>query len=216
MLVTKPAHEFVAENPVGGRAGDGADRVHRHVAPQLVPDVALNLLGHRRVEARCHERGGQRLDALARLPRRLADNQPIALMMPDHARRFDQTACMHHAAHRLRAVGIAAAIAPSGSIDFSRLPAKSRPSPSQNHHGTPFIAVSTMVCGLEQRRDLRGHRRHRRSLDRHHDEVLHAEIGRLVARLDLHRLRDIAFDQPQARHVATRRASRLSPRRPRS
>ena len=45
------------------------------------------------------------------------------------------------------ATGIAAAIAPSGSSDASRSPAHGPGMPAKNHHGTPFIAVSTIVPG---------------------------------------------------------------------
>src|SRR4029078_12272216 len=43
--------------------------------------------------------------------------------------------------------GSPAAMAPSGSTLVSRRPSTGPPSPSQNHHGTPFMAGSTTVCG---------------------------------------------------------------------
>ena len=43
--------------------------------------------------------------------------------------------------------GIAAAIAPAGSSVRNRSPAQGPGMPEKNHHGTPFIAVSTMVSG---------------------------------------------------------------------
>ena len=45
------------------------------------------------------------------------------------------------------AAGIARAISPVGSTACSRWPAWAPPKPSRNHHGTPFIAVSTTVSG---------------------------------------------------------------------
>ena len=47
----------------------------------------------------------------------------------------------------MRCAGRAAASVPSGSTDVSRVPASAPPKPCKNHHGTPFIAVSTRVCG---------------------------------------------------------------------
>ena len=44
-------HQFITQNKVGSGAGDGADGVHRHVAPKLVPDVRLNLLRHTGIKA---------------------------------------------------------------------------------------------------------------------------------------------------------------------
>ena len=54
--------------------------------------------------------------------------------------------------------------------------------PSKNHHGTPFIAVSTIVSGPSERRDARSHAAQRRFLDGDHDEVLLSERRRVVAR----------------------------------
>ena len=42
---------------------------------------------------------------------------------------------------------MAAATAPVGSTDFSRNPSQALPNPSKNHHGTPFMAVNTVVRG---------------------------------------------------------------------
>ncbi len=43
--------------------------------------------------------------------------------------------------------GIAAAIPPSGSTAWTAAPSWGPPRPWKNHHGTPFIAVSTTVSG---------------------------------------------------------------------
>ena len=42
----------------------------------------------------------------------------------------------------------AAAMDPSGATEVRRVPARPLPRPSQNHHGTPFIAVITAVFVL--------------------------------------------------------------------
>jgi len=43
--------------------------------------------------------------------------------------------------------GKARAMAPPGSTASSERPATGPPKPCKNHHGTPFMAVSTTVCG---------------------------------------------------------------------
>ena len=73
--------------------------------------------------------------------------------------------------------GTARAIAPSGSTAFRREPSNRPPKPSKNHHGTPFIAVSTMVSGPIEGRDRECHVGHCRRLHRYDDQVLHAEVG---------------------------------------
>ncbi len=117
--------------------------------------------------------------------------------MPDDARRFDQTAGMHHAAHRLcsrnrrrdRAVRIDRRQPLAGEI-------AAEPVAEPPWHAVHRCQHDRLR--VQQRCDMRGHRRHGRTLDRHHDEVLHAEIRRLFARLDLHGVRHAAFDQTQA------------------
>ncbi len=55
-LQTKGVDERVVEHLVDGRAGQRRDGVHGHVAPQLVPDVALNAGRDLDVEARVRQR----------------------------------------------------------------------------------------------------------------------------------------------------------------
>ena len=70
-------HQVVVEDPVHGRAGDGGQRVHRHVAPQLEPDLALDPVGQLHVEAGAIERLGQGVQSLGRSTRRLTQDDPV-------------------------------------------------------------------------------------------------------------------------------------------
>ncbi len=46
-----------------------------------------------------------------------------------------------------------------------------------NHHGTPFIAGSTIVSGRQQRLQASRHLGQRRALHRHHHQVHHAQFA---------------------------------------
>src|SRR5215813_13017087 len=39
----EPAHQWVADDAIGGRRGEQADGVHAEIAPELEPDVALDI-----------------------------------------------------------------------------------------------------------------------------------------------------------------------------
>jgi hypothetical protein len=93
------AHQLITQNKVGGRAGQGADRVHGHVAPQLVPDVALNLLGYDRLETGAAQQRGELAHALGLDARRRADDQLVAEVVVHVARQFEGATGMYHAAN---------------------------------------------------------------------------------------------------------------------
>ena len=88
-LRDKIAHQVVFQNEIGGGARDGTDGVHRHIAPQLVPNVFLNLCRGTGIETCCLQIGHQLLYACAELAilfSRLAQNQALAKVMPHHTR----------------------------------------------------------------------------------------------------------------------------------
>ena len=74
----KTAHQLVAQDQVGGGAGQRADRIDGHVAPELEPDVFLDLFGHRGFEAGFLKQRGELPHAFGFLARRLADDELVA------------------------------------------------------------------------------------------------------------------------------------------
>ena len=160
--------------------------------------------------SRQQSRERRRRAALGRA-RRLADDQPVAHVVPDHARRIGAAARVHHAADRRASPGIAAAIAPSGSTDCEPRAGEAPPRPSQEPPRHAVHRGQHDGVRAQQRRDLRGHRRHRGRLDRDHDEVLRrrAPPARRWRRTGTACV-DVAFDQrrPCCAQRVERRAAR--------
>lgn len=87
---------------------------------------------------------------------------------------------------------------PAMRIDRGQSPACERcPRPSQNHQGTPFIAVRTAVSAESNGAICPATDSIAGSLDRHDDEILHPEIRRLRAGRDLDRMRRVLLEEPQ-------------------
>src|ERR1022692_140709 len=55
-LETKTVDQGLVAHPVARRAGERRDRIHGHVSPQLVPDVALDAGGYLDIERGAGER----------------------------------------------------------------------------------------------------------------------------------------------------------------
>ena len=157
-------------------------RVHGHVAPQLVPDVLLDARGHVALEPGRLESSRERRRARRRAAGRFADDEALS----------------HHVLHDagLRRLADACTTQPTtcrsgngggdraGGSSVAARAARTDPAcRAKNHHGTPFIAVSTTVSGPEQRRDAGGDRRQRRPLDRDHDQILVAQCRGVFRRV---------------------------------
>jgi hypothetical protein len=96
--VGKGGHQFIVEDAVHGRAGQRADRVGSHIAPELEPDVFLDLVGHWGLEAGFFEQRGKLQYAGRLVAGRLADDEFVAEMMVHLAGFVERAARMHHAA----------------------------------------------------------------------------------------------------------------------
>ena len=93
------AHQLVVQHLGAGGPGDGADRVHGHVAPQLEPDVALYPVRQRGFKTGALQQSGQRDHARAAYARGFADYEFVAEPVAYHTRRADGTTGVYHAAH---------------------------------------------------------------------------------------------------------------------
>ena len=147
-------HQRVVEDGVAGRAGQRGDRVHRHVAPELVPDVAAHVGARFGLEACAGERRADRVDASRRAAGRLADDQPLAEAMPDDAGLGRRAGQVDDAAEHARERQARRAGGRPGRR--SRAAARRASAAGMNHHGTPFIAGSTIGRRADQRRDRLG------------------------------------------------------------
>ena len=84
----KIPNQIVLHDQIGGGACEGTDGVDRHVAPQLVPNIFLNLSRCAGVESSglqvCHQLL-HTLSHLVALLGRFAQNKALAKMMAHHA-----------------------------------------------------------------------------------------------------------------------------------
>ena len=135
--------QLVVEDRVAQRAGQRRDRVHRHVAPELVPNLAAHVVAGLGLEAGAGERGADRARRAA--TRRLAGSPTISR---------SPTPCWTRAGRRARGSEVDDAAenalerqpreqAPAGSTLASG--GSSGAAAGMNHQGTPFIAGSTTV-----------------------------------------------------------------------
>jgi hypothetical protein len=180
------AHQRVVQDAVAGGAGERADRVHGHVAPELEPHVALDALGHRDVKAGLAAAARQRLQACVLPPAGRPMISPLPLTCRT-ARRAPARCCWR--APR------SPPPAPPGSTRAPCRPGprcagsglrRARLRPSKNHHGTPFIATAPGCAG---RTALHGgrHGRQCRPLHGQDHQVLHAQHRRIVTGVQRHR-----------------------------
>ena len=98
----KAAHQVVVHDQVRRGTGERADRVDRHVAPELEPDVFLNLAGHRRFKAGFFKQRCQLQQAVGFLARWFANDQFVAEVMSHQPGLVHRTTGMHHAADHVR------------------------------------------------------------------------------------------------------------------
>jgi hypothetical protein len=168
----------VGQDAVDGGAGDRAHRVHRQVAPQLVPDVLAHVVGVRELEAGVGQQVGHRLRARAAATARFADDQPWprwCCTSPGSG--LAVLACTTQPI--TCDAGSAAAITPPGSTLCSGRVA-------QHGHALaepPGHAVHRrQQQGLraDQRRQRRRQRGQCRALDGDHHQVLHTQVGGAV------------------------------------
>jgi hypothetical protein len=80
----KPRTSSIVKDAVAVCAGDRADRVHGHVAPQLEPDVALDRGADVRLEAGAPQQVTQRQQAVAAYTGRLPDDEAVAEAVAHH------------------------------------------------------------------------------------------------------------------------------------
>jgi len=174
-------HEVVGQDLAHGRPGHGADRVHRQVAPQLVPDVRANARRDRDVEAGAAQRRRERVEPRRSGARRLADDDAVPAVQPYHAGLRRAGAQVHgaadHAADGKRrgdpAAGVHAVEVAPGDRAAEAVEEPPRHAVERRQHG----GVRT-----EQRADARDRTGQRLGLDRQHHEVLRAEFGGVVRR----------------------------------
>src|SRR4029077_21039003 len=84
------------------RAGQDADRVERHVAEQLEPDVGAQVLLDGALQAARGHRLAERGAAAGDRAVRLSDGEPGPLDVPDHPWGLDLGRAVHHAADGVR------------------------------------------------------------------------------------------------------------------
>ena len=110
----KIAHQVVLHDQVGGGTCERTDGVDRHVAPQLVPNIFLNLRRCAGVESSGLQIGHQLLHTqthAALLLCRFAQYQALAKMMAHHTWRIQRATGVHHTTHHMLAWNGAANLA---------------------------------------------------------------------------------------------------------
>ena len=210
----------VGDDVLERAAGQRRDRVEGQIAPELQPDLAADVVAHRRLQAGRDHLLGKPRDALALLARRLAQRKALAVDVADQARRFDLGGGIDHAADdALRPEPV-----PDRAAGIDRLQPRAFQRPADAVKIPPGHAVLHGDDGrvlAEQRRDLIQRRPDRMGLQRQHDIVLHAELVRLRGGPDRNGGLLAVLDQPSPfashRRRDARRARRSTgrPGRPR-
>ena len=161
-------HQRVVGDGVGERAGQRGDRVHRHVAPELVPDVAAHIAARFGLKARAGECRADRIDASRRPAGRLTDDQPLPEAMLDASRCRRRAGQVDDAAEHARE-------RQAGEQSAARVDARERRRGGHGgRHEPPRHAVHRRQQHrrwTDQRRDRLGQRRQRRRLDGDDDEL---------------------------------------------
>jgi len=104
---------------------------------------------------------------------------------------------VHHAADDARAGDGSADAAPGSTLSSGCGPSAAIPAP--NHHGTPFIAGSTTVSAASSGASVGASAGSTGLFNRDHDEILGAELARVVGGARHGRLRErAAFLEPPA------------------
>ena len=217
----KLAHQRVGQHAVGGGAGDRAHRVHRQVAPQLVPDVAPHVGRVRHIEAGMLQQVGHLLHARAAAAaalRRRSGPAPCGAA-PGPGSVVAVLACTTQPTTRSVAMAAADARRRDRRCATARRRAPPRPgrtttarrsSPAAPACAAPSSGAMPPRHGVE-----------RRALDRDHHQVLRPERGRIVAGRGRRLQQRPALLQPPAvraqrlQRGATRQCADTAPGRPR-
>jgi hypothetical protein len=180
-LGAEVAQQRVRQHLVDGGAGDGGDGVHRHVAPQLVPNVVAHAVAVGGVKAGLGHQVDHGLGARAVPALGLADDEALAHLVLHQTRRGRGGAGVHHAAEHVREWDRAAHHAAGVHALQGRVTqagkALAEP-PGDAVHGRHDDRV-----GRQQRRDALRHLGQRRAFHGDDDQVLRTQGGCGVAGL---------------------------------
>ena len=165
------------------RAGEGADRVQRQVAPRLHPQVRPDVGQHpRREPGRADSASAIAVDPLRSLAVELADREAVTLDEPDDAGRVPLGRRIGDATRRSGRSGCDARACRRGRASRRRRPSNGPGNFWKNHHGTPFWTGTTTVPSWYSRVEPIGDLGDLVRLQRQHHDVLRAELGEVVGR----------------------------------
>lgn len=208
-VADKAARQFVVQNQVGRGARHGTHGVDRHVAPQLVPDVFLDL---RRARPR------QTPHASADRPARSGAAFHTAPARPRSGRcRCGGESRPARPPSNWRAPHRRSPAPPVWRAQWRRqgrpIPAHAPPARRQSPAETTTAHRSgRQHDGLrpQQRPNGARHIHHARRLDEHHHHILHTQIGRLV--MQAHGDRAVSRSPSRERRPCVRSACSAAPR----
>ena len=187
----------VGRHHVEGGPGQRADRVEAEVAPKFEPDLVADPVQDRRLEAGTLDGRAQALAALARLARRLAEGELVAIDVVDDSGRLDLGGWIDHAADRpLGPDGVPLAVP---GIDAGEADALERAIEAVKvPPGHAVLAGHDRGLRAEQRRHAVGHLPGLMGLQRDHHEVLRADVLGIVGGRRVDRVLLAPVDQGQA------------------
>jgi len=193
---TEIEHQRIGLHAVYRRAGDRRNRIDRHVAPELVPDVVADIRRYRYVEAGIAQQGAKPAGPFCHLSGRFSQNQPLPHLVLHKTRFAGERARMHDATNHMRERDVLRNAA-AGVDTLQRLFAQARQAlrepPRHAVHGRQDDRLRA-----QQRRDALRHRAQRRPLDRDDDDVLHAQYFRPVGSVCCRLQKLAALLQPPA------------------
>ncbi|HEY1630071.1 MAG TPA: hypothetical protein VGF56_02090 [Rhizomicrobium sp.] len=172
----------IGEHVERGGAREHAQRVHRHIAPKLGPDIAADILTDDKLHGGFAERVRQRPHARRARSVRLTQDQPVLALHRDHSGLRRPRACMHHATDDTPRRNSAR----DRTVRIDRRQGEAFMHHARHMEIPPRDSVERgddHRVRAAQRRDGGRHCRHRLSLHRRDDAILRAQLRWIVRRL---------------------------------
>ena len=192
----KTVDQRIIEDPVAGGAGNGGDRVHRHIAPEFEPDVRLDLFGDHHFHARPGQEGAHDVQSLRKPSGGFPNNQFLAEAVLDKPRLSQGKTAMDHPPHDMSGRN-GRGNEPIGVNGLQTQAGIGSPEAIEKPPGHSVHRRQNRRFRSDQRGNPLGHLGHGGRLHGHDDQVLNAEGFRIGCHADPLNDQLLAGLQPQ-------------------
>src|SRR3984885_2387244 len=194
----------IADDAVQSDAGQHADRIETNIAPQLEPKVPTDIVAYGRVETRLGEHPGKLQHAARPAAIGFSDDEPVQVVMDDHARFNPLAGRLDHAADRTaRLNGVP--LAPAGIHRLKMMPLEAAAGAMKVPPGNSVHRGEYRRSGTQQRRECGRAVIRLMRLERAYHDVLHPKSARVLGggnprhflRTASHELEAVLLNGPQ-------------------